>query len=445
MPSDRKSTYSEDQLDDSKEELDELNDEKIIQEGKVNKVKDDLINIEKLQDKDKERNKDLIIEIDINQEQFPTIELFKNDQLLDGPLPYMPKDKIGISVLGTGEWRATVAILKDIRGQIRYRGRSGGKDHVFETRIQNTKSFGIWNFEIEYPIDDQEIQEVKVVNIPFEIKEYIASEERLDMIQTRDENSGMVFAVEYQSENGMQREMIENNETQIKENTNKISEIEKDEDISNKIHGENLLNDSLNLDTIDSQVSSNYNQSEKLINQMKIFHAFDITLSSIDGFNRSILAKLNHKNIKYVKQFLELTPLEIENITKMSPEIVENWIESIQDLYSMEIEDQKFLKIMKEINAAKNQQIKLKRVLETYESTKSVQILTVLSSGQKNKLIDNDIETLKDLILAPINSIIKLGIVRPVVTQSKKEAQKILDIEDLNLEKLFKHINKYNL
>ncbi len=96
-----------------------------------------------------------------------SIELFRGEEKTE---LFQPKDLLKLQINGVADWKSTVVLLVDAKGENRYKARRRGKSVIFETKLQNTKRYGIWRFHIEAPMDDGTIA---FIEKEFEIREKV--------------------------------------------------------------------------------------------------------------------------------------------------------------------------------------------------------------------------------------------------------------------------------
>ncbi|MCY3412213.1 MAG: tetratricopeptide repeat protein [Candidatus Heimdallarchaeota archaeon] len=94
-------------------------------------------------------------------EILPRIKIFRNENYEKEAIVYAPKDLIEIHFLRSGIAKSIYFKMADPVGQIRYHAKSGGEDHEFRTRIQNTRYAGRWTLQVEGTLPQTEF--------PFEV------------------------------------------------------------------------------------------------------------------------------------------------------------------------------------------------------------------------------------------------------------------------------------
>ncbi len=103
-------------------------------------------------------NKSHVIEVvEEITEILPTIEIFRNNEFEDPKSVFLAKDEINIRISPTGVDKSIYVKMNDPMAQTRYHGISGGDNHDFVTRIQNTRMYGRWTLNINGTLKNTEI------------------------------------------------------------------------------------------------------------------------------------------------------------------------------------------------------------------------------------------------------------------------------------------------
>ncbi len=107
--------------------------------------------------------------INEKESKAPQIELLRGD-LKYPSNEFMPGDLITLEISNIGDWKSTVVLLTDSRGENRYKARRRGSVVIFGTKLNFTRRFGEWVFHIEVPLIDG--TETTITHA-FEMKEYV--------------------------------------------------------------------------------------------------------------------------------------------------------------------------------------------------------------------------------------------------------------------------------
>lgn len=152
-------------------EIDKIHDDNLEMDGILESTKDTAIvgklNEHKIENEMSNGFKEEDEPINI----FPEYQLFRNDYREHESQEYMPKDLITLILINTGTTKRTEIRMIDSRGDVRYHGMSGGDNHEWTTRIQNTRVMGDWRFEVIGILKDEKLD--FNIDIPFVITEYV--------------------------------------------------------------------------------------------------------------------------------------------------------------------------------------------------------------------------------------------------------------------------------
>ncbi|MHA2089886.1 MAG: helix-hairpin-helix domain-containing protein [Candidatus Kariarchaeaceae archaeon] len=110
-------------------------------------------------------------DIPVDPAPYPTFSLHRNADLSREYETFIPGDLITLIVNGTGDWKSSSVHMIDSRDQVRYQAFSGGNNHNWTTRIQQTKTFGDWRFQVLGPLTRQNDEFDQV--IPFELVRFL--------------------------------------------------------------------------------------------------------------------------------------------------------------------------------------------------------------------------------------------------------------------------------
>ncbi|MCH8906760.1 MAG: hypothetical protein IH840_06700, partial [Candidatus Heimdallarchaeota archaeon] len=201
-------------------------------------------------------------------ENLPTFRLFRNKKKTFEAYNFKPGDLITLSLTNTGDWKLSQCIMEDNRDLQRFFGKSGGTEHIWETRIQSTRSFGEWKFQIKGPLQnsDKEFS----LTIPFNIE--------LEMPRYR---------------------------------------------IPRKLPGPEFPPSPLPIDVVIEEPE--IARVEKSVPKSKN----EIPVIEIKGIGRAFEKRLNNEHIFYIDQILSRNPEEIVQITNGSLAKVETWFKLI--------------------------------------------------------------------------------------------------------------------
>ncbi len=124
------------------------------------------------------------------------IKLLRGEELRVETVQFTPKSLMSILVKPTGTAQMTTVVMRDNLGQVRYSSSSGGSDHEYITRLQNTRSFGKWQIDVSGVLADEEtkfgmeIPFFVVKDIDHTVEEPVFSPEEYTLKSSEDRGEG---------------------------------------------------------------------------------------------------------------------------------------------------------------------------------------------------------------------------------------------------------------